>query len=153
MPRNHVTAKLIERICPCCAKPFTRRLWQQRVYCSRSCKARAVNRLPNPSTPIGQRFWANVDKTLGHGPQGTCWVWTACAIKGYGYISRTLAHRVSWEIHNSPIPEGLCVLHKCDNPPCVNPEHLFLGTKKDNILDAVAKGRWIQAGGRTARRQ
>lgn len=64
---------------------------------------------------------------------------------GYGFIKikgqNCLTHRVSWEINNGPIPEGLCVLHKCDNPPCINPEHLFLGTKQDNMNDCIRKGR------------
>lgn len=53
------------------------------------------------------------------------------------------AHRIAWEETFGPIPEGLCVLHRCDNRPCINPEHLFLGTKGDNIRDAIAKGRWV----------
>ena len=68
--------------------------------------------------------------------------------KGYGHIGsgghkgRTLlAHRVAWELANGPIPDGLLVCHRCDNPPCCNPEHLFLGTKSDNALDQIGKGR------------
>jgi hypothetical protein len=57
----------------------------------------------------------------------------------------TTAHRVSWTIHNGPIPDSLYVLHKCDNPPCSNPDHLFLGTHLENIADMVAKGRHVGA--------
>jgi len=64
---------------------------------------------------------------------------------GYGRVNfngqRFVAHRLAWELTNGPIPEGLFVLHKCDNPPCINPDHLFLGTNKDNTQDMLAKGR------------
>lgn len=63
------------------------------------------------------------------------------SIKVDGKHSMRLAHRLSWEIQRGPIPEGLCVLHRCDTPRCVNPDHLFLGTKLDNNRDASRKGR------------
>jgi len=86
------------------------------------------------------RFWAKVQKTDG------CWIWQGDRFAyGYGRIKvrpRTLlAHRVSWEIAHGPIPPGLFVCHHCDNPPCVNPAHLFLGTCDDNIRDRDRKGR------------
>lgn len=91
-----------------------------------------------------KRFWSKVNKS------GECWIWTASKRnKGYGAfvypsldgdIIQGRAHRFSWEIHFGPIPEGLCVLHKCDIPACVNPEHLFLGTKADNNRDLYEKG-------------
>lgn len=75
-----------------------------------------------------------------------CWQWTACADKdGYGFLrvagKNLKAHRVSHEIHSGPIPKGLLVLHRCDNPGCVNPDHLFLGNNSDNQIDASRKGR------------
>lgn len=78
-------------------------------------------------------------------PNG-CWVWDGyCDPKGYGefrfYGIEKSAARVSYIIHNGPIPNSLHVLHKCDNPPCVNPDHLFVGTHQDNMRDKVNKGR------------
>lgn len=65
--------------------------------------------------------------------------------QGYGVVNHhgrcMLAHRLAWELRNGPIPRRLCVLHRCDVPPCVNPDHLFLGTKRDNTQDAIEKGR------------
>lgn len=75
-----------------------------------------------------------------------CWGWNG-AKHGFGYglvryRRKTIrAHRISWEIANGPIPKGIHVLHHCDNPPCSNPSHLFLGTNRDNMLDKVRKGR------------
>lgn len=99
--------------------------------------------------PLTIRFWNKVDKSFGHGPQGDCWVWIADRCKdGYGSIKinkkTSRSHRVSWEIHNGPIPDSLWVLHKCDNPPCVNPDHLFLGTVRDNVDDMMRKGRTLK---------
>lgn len=85
-------------------------------------------------------FWRKVTKT------DTCWLWTAATQRdGYGHfhVNRkgVVAHRYSYELVHGPIPEGLVLLHTCDVRACVNPAHLKLGTQKDNILDAVAKGR------------
>lgn len=76
-----------------------------------------------------------------------CWIWDrSCDKGGYGWFaferSKTgKAHRASWFIHFGPIPDGLCVLHRCDNPSCVNPHHLFLGTNTENNIDKVTKNR------------
>lgn len=78
-----------------------------------------------------------------------CWLWQGYRMKfGYGLIQARkvcstplLAHRVAYELTNGPIPKGKHVLHRCDNPPCVNPEHLFIGTQQDNNLDRDRKGR------------
>jgi hypothetical protein len=97
--------------------------------------------------PFAARFWAYVDKSGEH------WLWTGTTnAKGYGVLSRggraagkVLAHVASWELHNGPVPTGLSVLHRCDTPPCVRPECLFIGTKLDNNRDMTAKGRhWQQ---------
>ena len=89
---------------------------------------------------LGKRFWSKVNKTDG------CWEWTAYLNKqGYGRygIGSNVyrAHRLAFEEAYGPIPEGMFVCHKCDNPSCVRPDHLFLGTNSDNLKDCSAKGR------------
>lgn len=96
-----------------------------------------------------QRFWEKVDKSgpiPAHLPHlGNCWVWIAGLNKdGYGkfrYGKDIYAHRYSWLIHFGKSMEGLGVLHKCDNPSCIRPEHLWIGTPLDNTRDCISKGR------------
>lgn len=97
-------------------------------------------------------FWSRVQI----GSKGACWTWTACRDgKGYGLVRwakcKSRAHRVAWQLMCGAIPAGICVLHHCDNPPCCNPAHLFLGTLRDNIADKVAKGRGRGAPGERQR--
>lgn len=89
---------------------------------------------------LEERFWAKVEKTDG------CWLWTAAlSTTGYGRIGvgkkMAYTHRLSWEMHNGPIPPGMHICHHCDNPKCVRPDHLFLGTRTDNMRDMWRKGR------------
>lgn len=93
-----------------------------------------------PTTSLADRFWPKVDKTE------TCWLWTAGKDnKGYGCLATGTgfdrAHRVAWILCNGEIKDGLEVCHKCDNPSCCNPDHLFLGTHAENMGDCVKKER------------
>lgn len=103
-----------------------------------------------PTRTVAERFWPKVDKNgpVVRAELGPCWVWTGCQDdRGRGQISapggKVRVHRLAWTLCNGEIPGGSSVLHRCDNPRCVNPEHLFLGTQADNIHDMWSKGRAV----------
>lgn len=167
MPKGGVRSPKEDRLCVLCRKqyrPIT--FWQK--YCKNRCYERA-NRLKyirpckkcgilrqvgtakykaplcmscerdNRSKDVGKRFWKYVKKARG------CWKWTGSHQKqGYGLVYRKngsrLASRISWELHNGPIPKGMLILHKCDNPPCTKPAHLEVGDHRKNLIDAYERG-------------
>jgi len=98
----------------------------------------------HPFTFTAEKFWARMRRD-----DDGCLRWSGRTDRdGYGRLrkhgTRRGAHQVAWELTYGPIPDGLCVLHRCDHPPCCDPEHLFLGTNQDNNADKVAKGRGTQ---------
>ncbi len=143
-PSSHSDSARV--VCGACGRRFWPDLKGQR-FCDHECYSASLR------VAIQDRFWSKVNKegTLPRNTAlGPCWLWTASTIRGYGQIASVVngkrrpvyAHRVAWELTNGPIQErGLNVLHKCDVPLCVNPNHLFLGTQQQNLADARAKGR------------
>ena len=143
--------------CITCSKEMIFSPWEKKKYCSQHCirysgdkeclrqaKSKGVWQTSTDEEKlilIQKAYEERVIKKEG------CWGWNRVTFsKGYGKINTgkrkiLLAHRASWLIHNGKIPDGLWVLHKCDNPVCSNPDHLFLGTAKDNSIDCAKKNR------------
>lgn len=130
--------------CAYCGKPLQGR---QQKFCSRSCGASGHPTL-HVTIPLAERFAKYLPESRA---DDECWEWTgACDYHGYGRLNLGRhgqgigkAHRISYEIHVAPIPKGMIVLHRCDNPPCVNPSHLRLGTMSDNTQDMLVKRRGV----------
>ena len=108
----------------------------QPIYCSVACektskRSRALKRRTT-------HFWTKTNPVSSH----ECWEWIGFKDgNGYGRYGRILAHRIAYELTLGEIPRGMAVCHKCDNPGCVNPDHLWIGTQADNVRDMLAKGR------------
>lgn len=110
-------------------------------YCSRACTWAAFKGDPDAL------FWQKVVK----GAEGECWGWTGAKVRaGYGVHwangKHVKAHRYSYVLHYGAIPDGMGVLHSCDNPQCSNPAHLRAGSQKDNVADAIARNRRAKIG-------
>lgn len=128
-------------ICASCGTEFRVKpsLVGIKLACSLRCRPKREKQ------PISERFWPRVVKGDG------CWLWTGYRDrKGYGFLGAgtergktALAHRVAWELTYGTIDGDLCILHRCDNPSCVRPDHLFIGTRGDNNEDMWQKGRGV----------
>lgn len=149
------SAKL-EIICDFCGNMFLRypsNCVNNHNFCSKKCAwggvpTRKVSKLLTMEE-VFKEFWSKVDKTPGQGPNGDCWIWTGeIGDRGYGkqwaypLKKRIPTHRMSYEIHSGELLSSKdFICHRCDNPPCCNPAHLFKGTNKDNMQDMASKGR------------
>lgn len=135
--------------CGHCARIFVAHR-RSRQYCSQSCSTHAhltemqagQGKIARKRRPPGDRFWEKVRKG------DACWLWQGCTDpNGYGRFNTggrgrsVTASRMAYELTNGPVPDGLFVCHACDNPRCVRPDHLFLGTQAINMRDMLVKGR------------
>lgn len=160
-------APVLTKSCEACGRKFRNRRksgrtiepdrWEKQRYCSPACKYVGMKGLEphnkGKRLDLSEQFFRHVDKNTANG----CWFWTGVKnTAGYGGLQvngkRALAHRISYIIHHGAIPEadgfhGNVVCHRCDNPSCVNPEHLFLGSQYANMADRDAKGRRVAPAG------
>lgn len=137
---------MITAICKNCSSAFQTypsAVARGRSFCSQACSVqfKTLDELP--------RFERYVEKV-----PGACWRWLGAKTRSWGYGAfnrsppnrmRVSASRAAWELYRGPIPTGMLVCHHCDNPPCCNPDHLFLGTSADNSADMKLKGRHVKA--------
>jgi len=131
--------------CAGCGVPLapTKGRGRARKWCSERCRKASGGNPQAPLKTTPEKFWGRVDSSGG---EHACWPWLGYITQdGYGLVGferrQRGTHRVAWQLANGPIPDGLWVLHRCDNPPCCNPAHLFLGSVADNNRDRHAKGR------------
>lgn len=138
-------------------KPATREFFHLRGDAQGGVRVRCIDCQRRPRPSDAERFWSKVKR----GADDDCWEWQASRDRaGYGWFGFRgrvhKSHRVSWMLANGDIPAGLFVMHACDNPPCVNPSHLSLGTASANAADRNKKGRTARGdrhGRRSARRE
>jgi len=129
-------------VCPWCKKEYVPKR-KSRKFCSNSCSAKNTHK--QRRKPIEEKLWPHLKIT-----DSGCWEWQrAKDWDGYGALGwqrvgklEQKAHRIAWILTFGEIPDGMLVCHKCDNPPCCNPMHLFCGTNKDNTQDCIQKGRF-----------
>lgn len=156
----HPKCTTVQQTCANCGRQFPVKAYRLAIdqgrYCSSACYGRHFH---FTTRPVETRFWEKVDR---NGPLpasrpelGPCWLWTGAANPhGYGQLTvgstrdgnrrREIAPRLAYRLHHGTLPADMDVLHHCDTPRCVNPDHLFLGTAGDNMRDASTKGRTTQ---------
>lgn len=128
------------KACDRCSAPFRGKRPTSR-FCSRACAS--LWWAAQVRAAVVERFWQKVERADGD----ACWEWRASVTPGTGYGAFGVggvvvgAHRFVWELERGAIPDGFCVLHRCDNRRCVRIDHLFLGTRADNVADMDTKGR------------